>query len=89
MTDKMSSDSPFRRSSFRTMALLLSIMVLVDIMYLVSAGSKGGRDIIISKGKVIIKSGKKKGNIMIVSDPHDQGKYKYKKQYMNYGGYWR
>lgn len=64
-------------------------MVLVDVAYLVSAGSKGGRDIIISNGKVIIKGGKKKGNIMIVNDSHGQGKYKYKKQYMNYGGYWR
>lgn len=56
---------------------------------MVSAGSKG-RDIIISKGKVIIKGSKKKGgNIMIVNDSHGgQGKYNYKKQYMNYGGYW-
>lgn len=69
-------------------SLLLAIFLLLecyDLPALVEAGSKG-RDIIISDGKVIVKGGKKKGNIIIT---HGQGKYKYKKKYMDYGGFWR
>lgn len=66
-------------------ALLLSAIILFDSL----AIADKGRDIIIYNGKVIVKSGKKKGNIIIDSNGHGQGNYKYKKKYMNYGGYWR
>jgi len=71
----------------KTLLILISVFILLES--LAEAGSKG-RDIIIYNGKVILKSGKKKGNIIISGgEPHDQGSYKYKKKYMNYGGYWR
>lgn len=75
--------------AIKLLAILLSVLIILDSMP-VEAGSKG-KDIIIYNGKVIVKSGKKKGNIIIShGDGHDdQGKYKYKKKYMNYGGFWR
>lgn len=69
-------------------AIILAMIVFIDTFGL--AGK--GRDIIIYNGKVILKSSKKKGNnIIIGGGGHDesQGSYKYKKKYMNYGGYWR
>lgn len=74
-----------RQSALAIFAVVISTLVLLDTLAL--AGDKG-RDIIIYNGKVILKSGKKKGNI-IISNGHEQGKYKYKKKYMNYGGFWR
>lgn len=74
------------RQIFKISILLLATLVLLDTLVL--AGEKG-RDIIIYNGKVILKGGKKKGNIIISGgEDHGQGKYKYKKKYMNYGGYW-
>lgn len=75
---------------FKLVAILMSMFVLLDSFAI--AGDKG-RDIIIWNGKVILKGGKKKGNIIISNGEHgggmmDQGKYKYKKKYMNYGGFW-
>lgn len=77
------------------LALLLAIMVLFDSY--VPVICEKGRDIIIYNGKVILKGGKKKGNIIISGGGHgdehqghgNQGGYKYKKKYMNYGGFWR
>lgn len=80
--------------------LILNIIGLVFIglilvEHLAEAGKSKGRDIIIYNGKVIVKGGKKKGNIIIShGDSHEgghggQGGYKYKKKYMNYGGYWK
>lgn len=78
-----------KRQTVKILALVLATLVLLET--LVEAGEKG-RDIIIYNGKVIVKSGKKKGNIMISNGEHGghgQGGYKYKKKYMNYGGFWR
>lgn len=71
-------------------ALFLIVLALFDCccLPLIEAGEKG-RDIIIYDGKVILKGGKKKGNIIISNGSHGQGKYKYKKKYVDYGGYWR
>lgn len=75
-----------RNQVVKMLCMLLATVVLLETYVpLVEAGEKG-RDIIITDGKVIVKSGKKKGNIII---SHGQGKYKYKKKYMDYGGYWR
>lgn len=79
------------RTVERLVLLLLAAFVLLEA--LVEAGDKG-RDIIIWNGKVIVKSGKKKGNIIISNGDghhagHGQGKFKYNKKYMNYGGFWR
>lgn len=72
--------------AFKTFALLLSLSILFESL----AIAEKGRDIIIYNGKVIVKSGKKKGNIIISNDGgHGQGKFKYKKKYMNYGGFWK
>lgn len=71
-----------------TFLILLATFVLLESLVL--AGDKG-RDIIIYNGRVIVKGGKKKGNIIIANgEPHHgQGKYKYNKKYINYGGFWR
>lgn len=85
-----------QRSSMLQVAcvILLILVVLVDEL---QAGDKG-RDIIIKNGHVILRGSKKKGNNIIISHGHHghhggyyggQGKYKYKKKYMNYGGWWR
>lgn len=68
-------------------AVLLSLSILLESL----AIAEKGRDIIIYNGKVIVKGGKKKGNIIISNGDggHNQGKYKYKKKYMNYGGFWK
>ena len=77
--------------AIKLLAVLLALFVLVDTLLLLpiclqaEAGEKG-RDIIIYNGKVILKGGKKKGNIII---SNGQGHYKYKKKYADYGGYWR
>lgn len=68
-------------------ALIVSMILFLDTCAL----AEKGRDIIIYNGKVILKSSKKKGNnIIIGGGGHDegQGSYKYKKKYMNYGGFW-
>lgn len=67
----------------------LCLLVLFDSYHVVLA--EKGRDIIIYNGKVILKGSKKKGSIIISNGDHGegQGKYKYKKKYMNYGGFWR
>jgi len=65
--------------------LVLFEALVPAIITQVEAGEKG-RDIIIADGKVILKGGKKKGNIIISTG---QGSYKYKKKYSDYGGYWR
>lgn len=69
--------------------IAISMMILIDSYAL----AEKGRDIIIYNGKVILKGGKKKGNIIIShggeSHGGKQGKYKYKKKYMDYGGFWR
>lgn len=73
----------------RIFSLFLIAIVLFDsYVPLIEAGDKG-RDIIITDGKVILKGGKKKGNIIITNGSHGQGKYKYKKKYIDYGGYWK
>lgn len=74
----------------KKLALFLLVLIILDCycLPLIEAGEKG-RDIIIYDGKVIVKGGKKKGNIIISNGSHGQGKYKYKKKYMDYGGYWR
>lgn len=79
-----------RPQGLKLFASLLILLFVLDCCYLplVEAGSKG-RDIYIYDGKVIVKGGKKKGNIIISNGSHGQGKYKYKKKYMDYGGYWR
>ena len=79
-----------QRHKLRLLAMFLIVVVLFDCCCLpmIEAGEKG-RDIIIYDGKVILKGGKKKGNIIISNGSHGQGKYKYKKKYMDYGGYWR
>lgn len=71
-------------------AIVVALLVLFDWCGQVEAGEKG-RDIIIYNGKVILKGGKKKGNIIISGgeEHKPQGSYKYKKKYMNYGGFWR
>lgn len=73
--------------SLKIFVVILSILILSDSF----ATADKGRDIIIYNGKVIVKSGKKKGNIIISGgESHGgQGKFKYNKKYMNYGGYWR
>lgn len=65
----------------------ISVLILFDSFGL----AEKGRDIIIYNGKIILKGGKKKGNIVISHGDgmHGQGKYKYKKKYMDYGGFWR
>lgn len=76
-----------RKSIFlQLIVITLSVLIMVDE---IQAGNKG-RDIIIYNGKVILKNGKKKGSIIISNDNegHNQGNYKYKKKYMNYGGFW-
>lgn len=72
---------------FGFMVISISILILLDSYVL----AEKGRDIIIYNGKIILKGGKKKGNIVISSGDgmHGQGKYKYKKKYMDYGGFWR
>lgn len=75
---------------FKLVAILMSMLVLLDSLAI--AGEKG-RDIIIWNGKVILKGGKKKGNIIISNGEHGggmehYGKSKSKKKYMNYGGFW-
>lgn len=76
-----------KQTMYKLLAIFLSMIILIDTI--AEAGDKG-RDIIIYNGKVIVKSGKKKGNIIISNgESHGgQGKYKYKKKYMNYGGFW-
>lgn len=80
------------RENLKILAISLAVVMLLFDSYVPSvlAGEKG-RDIIIYNGKVILKGGKKKGNIIISNGEggHKQGSYKYKKKYMNYGGYWR
>lgn len=72
---------------WKLVMLIACFIMLIDTPAM--AGDKG-RDIIIYDGKVIVKGGKKKGNIIISHGNHGsgQGKYKYKKKYMNYGGFW-
>lgn len=68
--------------------IIISMMILLDSYAL----AEKGRDIIIYNGKVILKGGKKKGNIVISNGEAShgkQGKYKYKKKYQDYGGFWR
>jgi hypothetical protein len=79
-----------RHRGVKLLALFLVVMFLFECccLPLVEAGKKG-RDIIIYDGKVIVKGGKKKGNIIISNGSHGQGEYKYKKKYIDYGGYWR
>lgn len=73
----------------KLIGVFLVLLLLFEIgLPLIEAGEKG-RDIIIYDGKVIVKGGKKKGNIIISNGSHGQGKYKYKKKYMDYGGYWK
>lgn len=82
------SNSKKKQIIYKLLAIFISIIIVIDTI--AEAGDKG-RDIIIYNGKVIVKSGKKKGNIIIShGDSHEggQGKYKYKKKYMNYGGFW-
>lgn len=70
---------------FQVFAMLLSTLILLDTL----AVADKGRDIIIYNGKVILKNGKKKGKIIISGGEHgDQGNYKYKQRYANYGGFW-
>lgn len=84
-----------RKYSERVFVLKLigsTLLILLILDALVECGKGKGRDILIYKGKVILKGGKKKGNIIISNgDSHDdgQGQYKYKKKYMDYGGFWR
>lgn len=75
---------------FNLFVITLGILLLFDSFAL----AEKGRDIIIYNGKVILKGGKKKGNIIVSSGGETshyggQGKYKYKKKYMDYGGFWR
>lgn len=85
LPSSVSSISVIRTS----LIITLSILILLESFGL---GEKG-RDIIIRNGQIILKGGKKKGNIIIShgggASYGDQGKYKYKKKYMDYGGYWR
>lgn len=73
--------------TLKIFVVIFSIIILFDSL----AMAEKGRDIIIYNGKVIVKSGKKKGNIIISGgEGHGgQGKFKYNKKYMNYGGYWK
>lgn len=70
--------------------VFIATLVILDAF----AMAEKGRDIIIWNGKIILKNGKKKGNIIISGgggEEHEgmkQGKYKYKKKYLNYGGFW-
>lgn len=86
---KMAKLLPPVHQIFKIIALSFAILLLFD--YYMPICAEKGRDIIISNGKIILKGGKKKGNIIISSGDggHGQGSFKYKKKYMNYGGYWR
>lgn len=72
---------------FSLIIVSISILILLDSFAL----AEKSRDIIIYNGKIILKGGKKKGNIVISNGDgmHSQGKYKFKKKYMDYGGFWR
>lgn len=78
----------YKRGSFliQIFVIILSAFIMIEEA---QAGNKG-RDIIIYNGKVIVRNGKKKGSIIISGgdEGHNQGNYKYKKKYMNYGGFW-
>lgn len=84
---KTAANMKSSKIAFKIFALAVSMIVFLDSF--AQAGEKG-RDIIIYNGKVILKSSKKKGNNIIIGG-HDEGQggYKYKKKYMNYGGFWR
>lgn len=75
----------FVKNYLKIVAILLSVLVVLESV----VEAEKGRDIIIYNGKVILKNGKKKGNIIIGTNEPHQGSYKYKKKYMNYGGFWR
>lgn len=75
----------------RIFVQVAAITILTLLIFDGFVVAEKGRDIIIYNGKVIVKSGKKKGNIIISNGEHGnhkQGGYKYKKKYMNYGGFW-
>lgn len=80
-----------KRVISKLFVILLSMIVFLDTLLV----AEKGRDIIIYNGKVILKSSKKKGNNIIIGgsggghEEGGQGSYKYKKKYMNYGGFWR
>lgn len=76
--------------SFYLLVMIATTLLFLDSFVL----TEKGRDIIIHNGKIILKGGKKKGNIVISTGGESnhyggQGKYKYKKKYMDYGGFWR
>lgn len=70
---------------------MVAVIFVALVLFESLAEAGKGRDIIIYNGKVILKGGKKKGNIVISNgnEGHGQGKYKYNNAYMNYGGFWR
>lgn len=86
-------------TKLKIFVMMFSIVILLDQLQLINleeairincfAAAEKGRDIIIYNGRVIVKSGKKKGPNIIISNGSDQGKFGYGKKYMNYGGYWR